>query len=197
MIYLDHAATTPVHKEVLDEMYPLFRESFGNPSSVHKYGRQARELIDSARAYLATTIQAKAHEIILTSGGTESNNLAVSGTALANEHKGNHIITTAQEHHAILHIMEFLISRGFHVTYLPVNQDGLINLGDLEKSLTDQTILVSVMTANNETGVIQPIKEIGELLSNHQAYFHTDAVQAYSMMDIDVKEGGTPSCASI
>lgn len=187
MIYLDHAATTPVHQEVLDEMYPLFTENFGNPSSLHQYGRKARHLMDSARSYLATTINAFEHEIIMTSGGTESNNLAVSGTAIANEHKGNHIITTSQEHHAILHIMEFLISRGFHVTYLPVDESGLIDIEDLKRSLTNQTILVSIMTANNETGALQPIKEIGEVLKDHQAYFHTDAVQAYSMIDIDVK----------
>lgn len=187
MIYLDHAATTPVHQEVLDEMYPLFTETFGNPSSLHQYGRKARELMDSARSYLATTINAKEHEIVMTSGGTESNNLAISGTALANEYKGNHIITTAQEHHAILHVIEFLISQGFHVTYLPVDESGLINVDDLKRSLTNQTILVSIMTANNETGAIQSIKEIGEVLKDHQAYFHTDAVQAYSMLDIDVK----------
>lgn len=190
MIYLDHAATTPVHQEVLDAMYPLFIENFGNPSSLHQYGRNGRRLIDSARNYLASTINAKEHEIVLTSGGTESNNLAITGTALANEYKGNHIITTAQEHHAILHIMDYLISRGFHVTYLPVNESGLININDLERSLTNETILVSIMTANNETGALQPIKEIGNLLKDHQAYFHTDAVQAYSMIDIDVKEIG-------
>lgn len=190
MIYLDHAATTPVHQEVLDEMYPLFIESFGNPSSLHQYGRNARHLMDSARNYLARTINANEHEIVMTSGGTESNNLAVSGTALANEHKGNHIITTAQEHHAILHIMQFLISRGFHVTYLPVDKSGLISIRDLERSLTNETILVSIMTANNETGALQPIKEIGALLQDHQAYFHTDAVQAYSMLKIDVKRLG-------
>ena len=190
MIYLDHAATSPVHQEVLDEMYPLFIESFGNPSSLHQYGRNARRLMDSARNYLAKTINANEHEIVMTSGGTESNNLAVSGTALANEHKGNHIITTAQEHHAILHIMEFLISRGFHVTYLPVDQSGLIRLNDLERSLTNETILVSIMTANNETGALQPIEEIGALLKDHQAYFHTDAVQAYSMLNLDVKKLG-------
>ncbi len=190
MIYLDHAATTPVHQEVLDEMYPLFIEDFGNPSSLHEYGRSARQLMDSARSYLAGTINAKEHEVVMTSGGTESNNLAVSGTALENEYKGNHIITTSQEHHAILHIMEFLISRGFHVTFLPVNESGLINIDDLKRSLTNQTILVSIMTANNETGALQPIQEIGEVLKDHQAYFHTDAVQAYSLLDIDVKKLG-------
>jgi len=190
MIYLDHAATTPVHQEVLDVMYPLFTQNFGNPSSLHEYGRKARNLTDTARRYLAGTINAKEHEIVMTSGGTESNNIAVSGTALENEYKGNHIITSSQEHHAILHIMEYLISRGFHVTYLPVDESGLINVNDLKRTLTDQTILVSIMTANNETGALQPIEEIGELLKDHQAYFHTDAVQAYSLLDIDVKKLG-------
>src|SRR5699024_4579315 len=118
------------------------------------------------------------------------NNLAVIGTAIENEYKGNHIITSAQEHHAILHIMQYLQKLGFHVTYLPVNEKGRINVADVERALTDQTILVSVMTANNETGMIQPIAEIADLLKNHQAYFHTDAVQAYSLMDIDVSETG-------
>lgn len=190
MIYLDHAATTPVHQEVLDEMYPLFIKNYGNPSSLHHYGRKARQIMDSSRNYLASTINAKENEVVMTSGGTESNNLAVSGTALANEHKGNHIITSSQEHHAILHIMEFLISRGFHVTFLPVDESGLIKIDDLKHTLTDQTILVSIMTANNETGALQPIQEIGEVLKDHQAYFHTDAVQAYSLLDIDVKKLG-------
>lgn len=190
MIYLDHAATTPVHQEVLDEMYPLFIENYGNPSSLHHYGRKARQIMGSARSYLASTINAKENEVVMTSGGTESNNLAVSGTALANEHKGNHIITSSQEHHAILHIMKFLISRGFHVTFLPVDESGLIKIDDLKHTLTDQTILVSIMTANNETGALQPIQEIGEVLKDHQAYFHTDAVQAYSLLDIDVKKLG-------
>src|SRR5699024_9667899 len=129
---------------------------------------------DEARRYLASTINAKENEIIFTSGGTEANNLAITGTAFENEHKGNHIITTAQEHQAILHIMQYLISKGFHVTYLPVYSDGKIRVEDLKRTLTDSTILVSVMAANNETGVIQPIQEIAELLKDHHAYFHTD-----------------------
>lgn len=190
MIYLDHAATTPVHDTVLEKMYKLEREVIGNPSSIHTYGRNAKSYLNKIRAYLASTINADDSEIILTSGGTEANNLAVIGTALENEHKGNHIITSAQEHHAIIHIMDYLQSQGFHVTYLRVDEDGRVDVNELERVLTDQTILVSVMTANNETGVIQPIAEIGELLADHQAYFHTDAVQAYSLIDIDVKEMG-------
>lgn len=190
MIYLDHAATTPVHREVLDTMYSLEKEVFGNPSSIHAYGRKSNYYLDEARRFLADSIYADEREIIFTSGGTEANNLAVIGTAIENEYNGNHIITTAQEHHAIIHIMQYLQKRGFHVTYLPVNQSGKIDVYDLERTLTDQTILVSIMTANNETGIIQPIKDIGELLKDHQAYFHTDAVQAYSMLDLNVKEMG-------
>lgn len=190
MIYLDHAATTPVHAEVLDYMYMLEKEQFGNPSSIHAYGRKAKYYLEEARRFLAGTIHAKENEIIFTSGGTEANNLAIIGTALENEYNGNHIITSQQEHHAIIHIMEFLQKKGFHVTYLPVNEQGQVDPKDVERTLTDQTILVSVMYANNETGVIQPIREIGDILKSHQAYFHTDAVQAYSMLDIDVKEIG-------
>lgn len=190
MIYLDHAATTPVDETVLNKMYKLERELIGNPSSIHAFGRNAKSYLNKARAYLASTINAEEAEIIFTSGGTEANNLAVIGAALENEYNGNHIITTAQEHHAIIHIMDYLQSRGFHVTYLRVDESGRVDVNELERVLTDQTILVSVMTANNETGVIQPIAEIGALLENHQAYFHTDAVQAYSLIDIDVKEMG-------
>src|SRR5699024_7980287 len=149
--------------------------NFGNPSSLHEYGRKARNLTDTARRYLAGTINAKEHEIVMTSGGTESNNIAVSGTALENEYKGNHIITSSQEHHEILHIMEYLISRGFIVTYLQVDQSGLINTYELQRTLTDQTILESIMTANNDTGALQPTEDIGDILKDHQAYFHTDA----------------------
>lgn len=190
MIYLDHAATTPVHNVVLDEMYTIEREVIGNPSSIHTFGRKAKSYLNKARVYLADTINAKDTEIIFTSGGTEANNLAIIGAALENEYKGNHIITSAQEHHAIIDIMKYLQKLGFHVTYLRVNEDGLVDVNELKRVLTDQTILVSIMTANNETGVIQPIGEIGELLSEHQAYFHTDAVQAYSLLDIDVKDMG-------
>lgn len=190
MIYLDHAATTPVQAEVLDGMYAIEKEIYGNPSSIHSFGREAKRYLSEARQFLAESIVASNHEIIFTSGGTEANNLAVIGTALENEYNGNHIITSAQEHHAIIHIMQYLQKLGFHVTYLPVNEQGLIDVHDLERALTDQTILVSVMTANNETGVLQPIRAVGEMLKGHQAYFHTDAVQAYSFLDINVEEMG-------
>jgi len=189
-IYLDHAATTPIDKEVLDVMYPVYENVFGNPSSVHSFGRKARQIVDEARRKMAKSIHANEKEIIFTSGGTEADNLAILGTALANRDKGNHIITTMQEHHAAIHTAEYLEKLGFHVTYLPVYKDGKIRVKDLEKVLTDQTILVSVMFVNNETGVIQPIKAIGDILKDHQAYFHTDAVQAFGLLDINVQELG-------
>ncbi|MEW9675859.1 cysteine desulfurase family protein [Lentibacillus sp. L22] len=189
-IYLDHAATTPVTKEVLDAMYSIYADVFGNASSVHSFGRKARSYLDEARHVLADSIGANDKEIIFTSGGTEADNLALIGTALANQEKGNHIITTAQEHHATLHTAKALEQKGFQVTYLPVYQDGKIAMDDLQHALTDDTILVSVMTVNNETGVIQPVAEIGNLLKEHQAYFHTDAVQAYGLLDLPVHELG-------
>ncbi|WP_339228241.1 cysteine desulfurase family protein [Oceanobacillus sp. FSL K6-2867] len=189
-IYLDHAATTPMDEEVIQAMLPVYKENFGNPSSVHSFGRKGRQILDEARRIMASSIQANEKEITFTSGGTEADNLALLGTALANRHKGNHIITTVQEHHAVLHTAEELESHGFEVTYLPVYKNGKIRIEDVQDALTDHTILVSVMFVNNETGIIQPIKEIGELLEGHQAYFHTDAVQAYGLIDIDVKEMG-------
>ncbi|WP_337970024.1 cysteine desulfurase family protein [Virgibacillus salexigens] len=189
-IYLDHAATTPIHSGVLDAMYTVEKDVFGNPSSVHSFGRKARRLLDEARLTLARSIHASEKEIVFTSGGTEADNLAIIGTALANRQKGNHIITTAQEHHAVLHTMERLEQEGFEVTYLPVNQDGRINVEDVNQALTDATILVSIMYVNNETGVIQPIEKVGELLQKHQAYFHTDAVQAFGLIELDVTKMG-------
>ena len=189
-IYLDHAATTPMDERVIETMYPVYKEVFGNPSSVHSFGRKARQLLDEARRVMASSISANEKEIIFTSGGTEADNLALIGTALANRDKGNHIITTNQEHHATLHTAEELEKQGFKVTYLPVYENGKISADDLKDALTDDTILVSIMFVNNETGIIQPIEEIGNLLKNHPAYFHTDAVQAFGLLDIDVIEMG-------
>ncbi|WP_163970092.1 cysteine desulfurase family protein [Oceanobacillus halotolerans] len=189
-IYLDHAATTPVHKDVVDAMYPIYNDVFGNPSSVHSYGRKARQHLDGARQVIAKSIHAREKEIIFTSGGTEADNLALIGTAMSNKAKGNHIITTSQEHHATLHTANYLEKLGFQVTYLPVGTDGKVLVQDLVDVLTDDTILVSIMYVNNETGVIQPIKEIGELLKDHQAHFHSDAVQAYGSIDIHVDNLG-------
>lgn len=186
-IYLDHAATTPMEEKVTKKMTAVFNEIYGNPSSVHSHGRKARKLLDEARNTIASSINANEKEIIFTSGGTEADNMAVIGAALANREKGNHIITSSQEHHAVLHAAEQLEVLGFEVTYLPVNEHGRVAPEKLKKALRDDTILVSIMFVNNETGVIQPINEIAEILKDHQAYFHTDAVQAYGLLDIDVK----------
>lgn len=189
-IYLDHAATTPLHPEVLEKMNAVYNDEFGNPSSIHSFGRRARKNVDQAREIIAKSIGANEKEIIFTSGGTEADNLALMGTALANRDKGNHIITTEQEHHAILHTAQFLESIGFDVTYLPVRESGRIAVEDLANALTKETILVSVMSVNNETGIIQPIRAIGELLKTHRAYFHTDAVQSFNLINTDVKKMG-------
>ncbi|WP_100012164.1 cysteine desulfurase family protein [Lentibacillus sediminis] len=189
-IYLDHAATTPMDPRVLEAMQPVYQEVFGNPSSVHSFGRKARQWLDAARRVMAGSIGANEKEIIFTSGGTEADNLALIGTAMANRDKGNHIITTVQEHHATLHTAEYLETQGFKVTFLPVDESGSVKVEHLEQALRDDTILVSVMYVNNETGVVQPIAEIGAVLRDHQAYFHTDAVQAFGLLDLDVTELG-------
>ncbi|MBU5466490.1 cysteine desulfurase [Virgibacillus sp. MSJ-26] len=186
-IYLDHAATTPLSEEVLEAMIPIYNDIFGNPSSVHSFGRKARQILDNARRTIADSIHANEKDIIFTSGATEANNLALIGTAKANRNKGNHIITTEQEHHAVLHAAEYLEEEGFNVTYLPINKDGKISINDLKNALTDDTILVSVMYVNNETGVIQPINEIADALTEADVIFHTDAVQAFGLIDINVE----------
>ncbi|WP_395096894.1 cysteine desulfurase family protein [Bacillus amyloliquefaciens] len=187
-IYLDHAATSPMDERVLEEMKPHFFGSFGNPSSIHSFGRESRKWVDEARADIAREISAKEQEIIFTSGGTEADNLAIFGTAAARKNEGKHIITTAIEHHAVLHGCEKLEEDGFEVTYLIPGPSGRISANQVKEALRDDTILVTVMYGNNEVGTIQPIDEIGELLSGHQAYFHTDAVQAFGYMPIDVKK---------
>ncbi|HDX9590332.1 TPA: cysteine desulfurase [Bacillus pseudomycoides] len=189
-IYLDHAATSPAHPEVVEKMIPYMTEVFGNPSSIHFFGRQGRQVVDEARRACARSIHANPNEIIFTSGGTEADNLALLGVARANRKKGNHIITTAIEHHAILHTCNVLEREGFEVTYLPVDETGRIRISDLQAALTEQTILVSIMFGNNEVGTVQSIAEIGALLKERNAYFHTDAVQAYGLTAIDVKELG-------
>jgi len=189
-IYLDHAATSPLHPEVAEKMMNKMIENFGNPSSIHSFGREARRTLDESRRSLANTIGAKPGEIIFTSGGTEADNLAVIGTVLANNQIGKHIITTQVEHHAVLHACKYLEKQGYEVTYLPVDEQGLISLNDVKKHVTNQTVLVSVMFGNNEVGTIQPIREIGEYLKDSPAFFHTDAVQAFGMEPIDVQELG-------
>jgi len=187
-IYLDHAATTPMHPRVIEKMMEVMNNNFGNPSSIHSFGREARHYIDLARETLARSIAAKENEIIFTSGGTEADNMALFGAAESNQHKGKHIITTQVEHHAVLHACQRLEKMGFEVTYLPVDEIGEISLDDLSTALREDTVLVSVMYGNNEVGTLQPIKEIGEILKSHQALFHTDAVQAYGIEDINVNE---------
>jgi cysteine desulfurase len=189
-IYADHAATSPVHPLVAEKMLEVMKNTFGNPSSIHAFGREARKIVDEAREVLAQSIGAKPNEIIITSGGTEADNYALVGIAEAYQDRGKHIITTAIEHHAVLHTCEQLAKRGFEVTYLPVDETGRISIEDLHASLREDTILVSIMYGNNEVGTLQPIAEIGEVLKESQAYFHSDAVQAYGTTPINVKELG-------
>lgn len=185
-IYLDHAATTPVHPAVTASYKKQLETVFGNPSSIHSFGREARKGLDIARKMLAQSIQAEPTEIIFTSGGTESDNIAIFGTATAMRDKGNHIITTNIEHHAVLNPCKQLELLGYEVTYLEVNEEGQITPEQVKAALKESTILVSIMYGNNEVGTIQPIQEIGELLTGHQAKFHTDAVQAYGLVPLDV-----------
>jgi cysteine desulfurase len=188
MIYMDHSATTPVKKEVLEEMLPYFSEFYGNPSSVYQLSSKSKLAIDKAREQVAKGIGAKKNEIYFTGGGSESDNWAIKGIAYRHRDKGNHIITTKIEHHAVLHTCEYLQTQGFEVTYLDVDEFGMVRLEDLEASIKDNTILISIMFANNEIGTIQPIKEIGEIARKHKVLFHTDAVQAVGSLKIDVNE---------
>ncbi|ALS78945.1 cysteine desulfurase family protein [Planococcus kocurii] len=183
-IYLDHAATSPMHPEVVATFSEALGTVYGNPSSIHGTGRAARKKLDDARKLLADSIQAHDHEIIFTSGGTEADNTAIFGTAAKKE--GKHIITTMIEHHAILHACEELERQGYDVTYLPVGENGRVRAEDVKNALREDTILVSVMMGNNEVGTIQPIAEIGELLKDTDVTFHTDAVQAFGILPIDV-----------
>lgn len=187
-IYLDHAATTPVDPLVVEAMLPYFTENFGNPSSVYAEGRAAKKSIEAARLQLAKSINADPNEIYFTGSGSEADNWAIKGIAFKNAPKGKHIITTTIEHHAVLHTCEYLEKHGFEVTYLPVNKEGLISLEDLKKAIRKDTILVSIMFANNEIGTIEPIKKIGEIVKEKGIIFHTDAVQALGNVAIDVKD---------
>ena len=186
-IYLDNAATTAVSPEVLTAMLPYFTECYGNPSSIHSTGRDAHKAVDAARRQVAAAINADPSEIYFTAGGSESDNWAIKGTAFAKRDKGNHIITTAIEHHAVLHTCQWLEKQGFEVTYLQVDENGLVSVEDVEKAITDKTILISVMAANNEIGTIEPIAEIGALARSRGILFHTDAVQAVGAIPLDVK----------
>lgn len=187
-VYLDHAATTYTDQEVLKEMLPFFSDLYGNPSSLHSYGREVKRHIDIARNKVAKAIGALPDEIFFTAGGSESDNWAIKGIAYANANKGKHIITTKTEHHAALYTCESLEKEGFNVTYLPVDKYGMINIEELKSAISDDTILISIMYANNEIGTIQPIEEISRIAKENKIYFHTDAVQAIGNIKIDVKE---------
>lgn len=187
-IYLDHAATTPVKQEVLDAMMPYFTQNFGNPSSVYQVAQINRKAVDEAREKVASLLGAHPNEIFFTAGGSESDNWAIKGIAEANKGKGNHIITSKIEHHAVLHTCEYLEKQGYEVTYLNVNENGQIDLDELRAAIKDTTILITIMYANNEVGSIMPIKEIGQIAKEHGVAFHTDAVQAIGQVKIDVKE---------
>lgn len=189
-IYLDYNATTPIAKEVADEMKPYLYSSFGNPSSTHSYGVEAKLAVEKARQQVAEAINCESSEVVFTSGGTESNNYAIRGYALANRDKGNHIITSVVEHPAVLEVCRYLETQGYLVTYLPVDQYGLVDPKDLEDAITPNTLLVSIMHANNEVGTIQPIKELGEITHKHDAVFHTDAAQTLGKYPLDVQELG-------
>ncbi len=189
-IYLDNNATTPVHPEVFEVMLPFYRDFFGNPSSVHWAGREVSGAIEKAREQVATLINAAPAEIVFISCGSEGDNHAIKGTAEALRDKGNHIITTTVEHPAVLETCKGLEKKGFNITYLPVDKDGMLNLAELEQAITDQTILISVMWANNETGNIYPINEIGAIAAKYGIRFHTDAVQAVGKLPVDVQKAG-------
>jgi len=187
-IYMDNAATTPVKKEVLNEMLPYFTEKYGNPSSIYSLGNESKNAVEISREKIAKAINAKPNEIFFTAGGSEADNWAIKGVAFANRSKGNHIITSKIEHHAVLNTCEYLEKHGFRVTYLDVDEYGVVNLEKLKEAITDDTILISIMFANNEIGTIEPIKEIGKIAKEKGIYFHTDAVQAVGHVKIDVED---------
>ncbi len=188
MIYLDNAATTKVADSVVDAMLPYFKEYYGNASSIYQLGAKSKEALDESREYIAGTLGAKTNEIYFTAGGSESDNWAIKATADAYAQKGKHIITSAIEHHAVLHTCEYLEKHGYEVTYVGVGENGVIKLDELKAAIRPDTILITVMFANNEIGTIQPIKEIGEIAKEHDILFHTDAVQAYAQVPINVDE---------
>lgn len=187
---MDYAATTPMDPEVLKVMSPYFSDRFGNPSSIHSFGREGRAAIDEAREKVADLIGAEVEEIVFTSGGTEADNFAIEGVAYANQRKGDHIITSSIEHHAVIETCKFMEERGLRVTYLPVDRFGLVGPDEVKKAITDKTILISIMHANNEIGTIEPVKEICKLAREREIYFHTDSVQTAGHLPINVDELG-------
>ena len=188
LIYLDNAATTKTSEEVVAAMLPYFTEYYGNPSSVYEFASESKKAVSNARRTIAETLGAQENEIYFTAGGSEADNWALKATAEAYQSKGKHIMTTKIEHHAILHTAEYLEKRGFEITYIGVDENGVVKVDELEKAIRPDTILISVMFANNEIGTIQPIKEIGEIAKKHGVLFHTDAVQAYGQLPINVDE---------
>lgn len=186
--YFDNAATTAVREEVLKEMIPYFNINYGNSSAIYSIGREAKRGLDKARQRVANAIRCNSHEIYFTSCGSESDNLAIKGVAYANRHKGNHIITSKIEHHAVLNSCKTLEKQGFKVTYLNVDENGIIDMNQLMNSICSETILISIMFANNEIGTIQPIEQIGKIARENKILFHTDSVQAIGNIKIDVKE---------
>lgn len=187
-VYADYAATTPVKPEVIEEMMTIYKSHFGNPSSIHSIGRDARRYLDESRRTVAKLLNAKPSEVIFTSGATESNNTAIKGLVYANEHLGNHIITTKIEHHSVLHVFEQLEKEGYDVTYLDVDDTGAIDLDRLKEALTNDTILVSIMFVNNEVGTVEPMYDIEDIVSESNALFHVDAVQAIGHLDVNFED---------
>jgi len=187
-VYLDYAATTPVDPEVIKAMEPYLFEKFGNPASIHSFGQAAKAALEDSRATVAKCLGAKPEEIVFTSGGTESNNFVINGVAGANTNKGNHIITSLIEHHAVLEPCKALEKKGFKITYIGVDKEGLINPQDIKNAICDKTILISLMHANNEIGTIQPISEVGRIAKEKDIYFHTDAVQTVGHMPVNVND---------
>ncbi len=188
IIYLDNAATTKVRQEVVDAMLPYFTEQYGNPSSVYKFAGESKKAVDNARDIIAKSLNTNSQDIYFTAGGSESDNWVLKATAEAYRSKGKHIITSKIEHHAILHTCNYLEKEGYEITYIDVDENGIVKLDELEKAIREDTILISIMFANNEIGTIQPIKEIGEIAHKYNVIFHTDAVQAYGHIPIDVED---------
>ena len=186
-IYLDYNATTPIDPRVVEAMRPYLEHFFGNPSSVHMYGIQSKNAVEKARKQVAALLNARSDEIVFTSGGTESNNFAIKGAAFARRSAGNHIITTCIEHPAVTEVCHYLEREGFRVTWLGVDESGMVDLKDVEKAIMPDTILISVMHANNETGTIQPVEEIGRIARAHGILFHTDAAQSVGKIPVDVE----------
>ncbi|MTI82945.1 MAG: cysteine desulfurase NifS [Firmicutes bacterium] len=189
-VYMDHSATTPVRAEVAEEMYKYIIDNFGNPTSLHSFGRQVRNAVEEARENVAASIGAKTNEIVFTSGGTESDNMAIHGVAHANKNKGNHIITSAVEHHAVINTVKALGKEGFTITIVPVDKHGVVDPDDVANAITEKTILVTIMHANNEVGTIQPIQEISKITREHGVIFHTDAVQSFGKIPVNVDDLG-------